>query len=195
VFGEANAAIPLGVYHYNGTTWTKVASTLGGGQGPSESSAWAYTGSTVAHWDGKSWTGTNLAGVIPGGSPRIVKVYDVYDTDGTVYAIAESSAGAAVVLVYDGHSWARAGQIANAIPQPNQVSDDGDGGVWFPLLNKGNVVGVGHYTRSVKTLTVTGLPGAVASITRVDRTFELIGGSVSSGKSDPATYLSLEYYN
>jgi hypothetical protein len=194
VFGSASASTQLGVYHYNGTTWTKVASTLHGGQGLSASDAWAYTGTTVAHWDGKSWTGTNLARLFPGRSPQIA---DVYDTDGTVYAIAESSAGAAVVLVYNGHSWALAGQVANLITLPNQVSSDGDGGVWFPLVNKGAgpSAEVGHYIRSVNKLTATALPTSATSITRVDRTFELIGGAVSSGKSDPAIYLALEYYN
>jgi hypothetical protein len=190
VFGGANTAIPLGVYHYNGTTWTKVASTLGGGQGLSATSAWAYTGSSVAHYNGKSWTATNLASLIPGASPVI---FDVYDTDGTLYAVAVSSAGD-TVLVYNGHSWARAGEIADASGVPNQVSSDGDGGIWF-LTYKAMQPVVAHYTRSVKTLTATSLPGSVISISRVDDTFELVGGGVSSGKANPSLYAQLDYYN
>jgi hypothetical protein len=178
--------------------WTKVASTLNGGQGLSGSNAWAYTGSTVAHYNGKAWTGTNLARLIPGSAPRIV---DVYDTDGTMYAVAEGVASkteqSVVVLVYNGHTWAKAGQVTAAAAVPNQISSDGDGGIWFPLIGATphGSAAVVHYTRSVKKLSVTDLPGGILSITSVDRTFELAGGNVSSGKKNPATYAALEYYN
>jgi len=200
VFGSPNPGTPhLGVYHYNGQTWTKVASTLDGGQGLSDGTAWAYTGGTVAHYNGKVWTGTNLAGLIPGSSPRIV---DVYDTDGTMYAVGEGVVSkteqSIAVLIYNGHTWARVpGQIIAAAVVPNQISSDGDGGVWFPLIGATphGSAAVVHYTRSVKKLSVTDLPGGILSITRVDLTFELAGGSVSSGKTNPATYAELEYYN
>jgi hypothetical protein len=193
VFGRQTAGRPLGVYHFNGTTWTKAASTLGGGQGLSETSAWAYTGSTVAHWDGTSWTGTNLARLIPGSGPHIA---DVYDTDGTLYAVGESETGVAV-LIYNGHTWARAGEVDGVAADANQISSDGDGGIWVPVVDGASqgAAEILHYTRSVKELTVTKLPGSVLSITRVDNTFELAGGSVSSGKANPATYIELEYYN
>jgi hypothetical protein len=54
---------------------------------------------------------------------------------------------------------------------------------------------VGHYVRSVKRFGVTDLPGSILSIARVDRTFELAGGSIASGKANPATYAELEFYN
>lgn len=198
VFGSPSAGPHLGVYHYNGLTWTKVASTLSGGQGLSGANAWAYTGSTVAHYNGKAWTGTNLARLIPGSAPRIV---DVYDTDGTVYAVGEGVVSKAMqavaVLVYNGHTWARAGQVTAAAAVPNQISSDGDGGIWFPLIDAraSGSAAVGHYVRSVKRFGVTDLPGSILSIARVDRTFELAGGSVPSGKANPATYAELEFYN
>jgi hypothetical protein len=52
-----------------------------------------------------------------------------------------------------------------------------------------------HYVSPVSKLTVTPLPGQVGSITPVDATYELIGGSVPSGKDSPSTYTELEYYN
>jgi hypothetical protein len=190
VFGSYDVTQQLGVWHFNGATWTRVASTLHGGQGLSATSAWAYTGTSVAHYNGKSWTATNLAGLISGTSS---KIFDVYDTDGTLYAVASGAAGD-TVLVYNGHTWARAGVIADSSGVPNQVSSDGDGGIWF-LTYKAMQPVVVHYTRSVKTLTVTSLPGAVLSISRVDNTFELVGGDVPSGKANPSLYAQLDYYN
>ena len=198
VFGSATAARPLGVYHYNGRTWTKVASTLSGGQGLSGSTAWAYTGSTVARYNGKAWTGTNLASLIPGSAPRII---DVYDTDGTLYAVGEGVVSkteqSIAVLVNNGRAWTRAGAVIAAAGVPNQISGDGDGGIWFPVTDVADSgsAAVVHWTRSVKRLSVTKLPGEIDSIARVDLTFELAGGSVASGKVNPATYAELEFYN
>jgi hypothetical protein len=198
VFGSPAAGAHLGVYHYNGKAWTKVASTLAGGQGLSGSNAWAYTGSTVAHYNGKAWTGTNLARLIPGSAPRIV---DVYDTDGTVYVVAEGVTSktqqAIAVLDYNGRTWAKAGQVSAAAAVPNQISSDGGGGIWFPLIDASasGKAAVAHYVRSVKRLSVTDLPGSILSIARVDRTFELAGGSIASGKANPATFAELEYYD
>jgi hypothetical protein len=198
VFGSASSPGHLGVYHYNGQTWTKLASTLNGGQGLSAGNAWAYTGSTVAHYNGKAWTGTNLASLIPGSAPRVI---DVYDTDGTTYAVAAGVASKTeqtiAILDYNGHSWARIDTVTAASGVPNQISSDGDGGIWFPVIDVADSgsAAVVHYTRSVKKLSVTDLPGSIGSITRVDRTNELAGGSVPSGKVNPATYAELEYYD
>jgi hypothetical protein len=192
VFGSPVSSDHLGVYHYNGKTWTKVASTLNGGQGLTESSAWAYTGSTVAHYNGKAWTGTNLARLIPGSSPHIA---DVYDTDGTMYAVGESQTGV-VLLTYNGHTWAKAGAVAGVAAVANQISSDGDGGIWFPVVvgTKQGAAAVVQYIRSVKKVTVTSLPGSILSITRVENTFELAGGSIPSGTANPATYAELEFH-
>jgi len=182
----------LGVWHYNGSTWTKLASTLHGVQGLSASSAWAYTGSTVAQYNGKAWTGTNLATLIGGSAPRIT---DVYDTDGTTYAVADNG-GTSEILAYNGKGWAKVGQAASADPRPSAVSADGDGGIWFLANAPGSGASKAvHYTRSVKTTTVSELPGSVMSITRVDQTNELAGGSIPSGKLNPSTYAEVEYYN
>jgi hypothetical protein len=192
VFGSSATSDHLGVYHYNGSTWTKVASTLNGGQGIDETSAWAYTGTTVAHWNGTAWTGTNLVSFIPGGKPQIV---DVYDTDGTMYAIGESDSGV-VILVYNGRTWARVGAVAGVSAVPNQISSDGNLGIWFPVIRTDHgAAAVVHYIRTVNETAVTDLPGQLVSITRVENTFELAGGSVLSGKANPATYTELEYYN
>ena len=94
VAGTVGGTAQLGVYHYNGKTWTKLASTLHGVQGLSATSAWAYTGSTVARYNGKGWTGTNLASLIGGRAPRITDVYDI----GTVYVVADNGEGTSVIL-------------------------------------------------------------------------------------------------
>jgi hypothetical protein len=193
VFGGASALKQLGVYHYNGATWTKVASTLDGGQSLTGSDTYAYTGATIARWNGKTWTGTSLAGLIPGKNPRLVAVYYKF---GTVWAVGQSASGV-VILGYNGHAWAKVGAVSGVIANANQISSDGGGGVWVPVVKQANqgASEVIHYIGSVKKLTVTPLTGQVGAITRVDGTFELIGGSVPSGKGSPSTYLELEYYN
>jgi hypothetical protein len=193
VFGSATALKQLGVYHYNGTTWTKVASTLDGGQSVAGSDTYAYTGATVARWNGKSWTGTSLAKFIPGKNPRVVAVYYKF---GTVWAVGQSASGVAI-LGYNGHVWARVAAVSGVIANANQVSSDGGGGVWVPVAEQASrgATEVVHYISSIKKLTVTPLPGQAGAITRVDGTYELVGGSVPSGKASPATYTELEYYN
>jgi hypothetical protein len=190
VFGSGATSSQLGVYHYNGSTWTKVASTLHGGQGIDETSAWAYTGTTVAHWNGTAWTGTNLVSLIPGTDPRIA---DVYDTDGTMYAIGESESGV-VILVSNGSTWTEVGSVAGVAAVPDQISSDGNLGIWFPVVNgtQQGTAEVVHYVRTVDKTAVTDLPGSILSITRVENTFELAGGSVLHGK---AVQAELEYYN
>jgi hypothetical protein len=187
----------LGVYHYNGETWTKVSSTLLGALGTGGDGAWAYTGTTVATYNGKKWTGTNLAKLIPGSDPRIA---DVKGSDGAWYAIAEGDGGdLAEVLIYNGHTWANAGQVGGASAVPNKISTDGDGGIWFPVTLEGATdkgdSAVLHYTRSVKELTETDLPGTIESITALDNTHELAGGYTVNSKGSPATFAEIEFYN
>ena len=192
VAGSAAASAQLGVLHYNGTTWSKSASTLHGVQGLSGSNVWAYTGTTVAHFNGTAWTGTNLASLIPGSSPRIV---DVYDTDGTVYVVGNGGTST-VILAFNGKSWAKVGSAANAQALSNEVIADGDSGIWFLASAGGSGASEAvHYTRSVKTVGVSELPGKMMAITRVNSTNALAGGSVPSGKVNPATFAALEFYN
>ena len=193
VFGSASTPLQLGVWHYNGSTWAKVASTLHGGLSLNGNSAYAYTGATLAHWDGKTWAPTNLASLIPGPNPRIIAVNDKFST---LYAVAQSDSGVAI-LSYRAHTWVREAAVSGVIADVNQVSSDGDGGIWLPVVKKADqgVSEVIHYVSPVSKLTVTPLPGQVGSIAPVDATYELIGGSVPSGKASPSTYAELEYYN
>jgi hypothetical protein len=183
----------LGVYHYNGATWTKVASTLHGVRALSSTTAEAYTGTSFARYDGKAWTATSLAGLIGGSGSRIT---DVFTTFGTTYAVGVTGSGTTVILAGNGTSWAKVGQVAGEQPLPNEISADGGGGIWFLAAANGSEGSAAiHYTRSVKTTAVSELPGKVMSITLVGGTNELAGGSMASGKADPATYAELEYYN
>jgi hypothetical protein len=191
VAGTVGGTDQLGVYHYNGATWTKLASTLHGVQGLSGSSAWAYTGSTVASYNGATWKGTNLASLIGGSAPRIT---DVYSVNGTLYAVADNG-GTTVILDFNAKGWAKVGQAASTDPLSNEISSDGDGGIWFLAAKHGEASEAVHYTSSVKTVTVSGLPGKVMAITRVNNTNELAGGFMASGKANPAEYAELEYYN
>ena len=193
VFGSAATAEQLGVWHYDGSTWTKVASTLHGGLSLNGNSTYAYTGTTLAHWDGKTWAPTSLASLIPGQNPRLIAVNDKFST---LYAVGQSDSGVAI-LSYRGHTWVREAAVSGVIANANQVASDGDGGIWLPVTKRGNqsASGVIHYISPVSKLTVTALPGTVGAISPVDATYELIGGSIPSGTANPSTYTELEYYS
>jgi hypothetical protein len=98
------------------------------------------------------------------------------------------------VLQYNGTRWSRVEQMVNLVPTSmNQVSPDGDGGIWFPasVAGQASTSEIVHYTRSTKTLAETDFDSVIVSIARVDRTFELAGGSENSGKTSPSQYAEL----
>jgi hypothetical protein len=112
-FGGASGS--EGVFHFNGRSWAKVASTLQGGSATSDRNVWAYSGTQLAHYDGRKWTETNVARLFPasnGGpfAPSLTGVLAL--APGNVFATGVGWAGAgggAAVLHFDGHGWSRLG--------------------------------------------------------------------------------------
>jgi hypothetical protein len=193
VFGnDASGGGDLGVYHYNGTTWTKLASTLEGGQGMSGSTptAWAYGSNKVAFYNGTEWVPTILP--IPGNDTRVT---DVWDANGTIYAVATNEQDETVIFISgNGKTWSIAAAYPGAVPLQNQIANDGQNGVWIPVTTAGDTSAVLHYILSTKALTETSLPGTIDAIHELDVTNELVGGYVPSSKDNPPTYAEIEYY-
>jgi hypothetical protein len=191
VFGKSNSVTPLGVYYYDGSTWTKLASTLNGGQGLSGATptAWAYTLNEIAHYNGSKWVATILP--IPGNDTRVT---DFWDANGTYYAVGTNKQGQTVVFISgNGTSWSIAATHDGATPVQNEIANDGQNGIWLPVELASGGSAVLHYTLSTRALTETPLPGTVEAIHELDLTNELVGGSVAKG--GPDTSAEIEYYN
>ena len=82
----------LGAWHYNGRTWSRVASGHGleGGSGRSASDIWAFDGADVAHWNGSTWSRTSVAALLPAkqqlNDPAVTGIFA--QSRHSVYAIA-----------------------------------------------------------------------------------------------------------
>ena len=135
VFGTADdsGSARLGVYHYNGHTWTRVSSTLGDGYAMSDQDVWASTGGSVENYDGHKWTATSLARLLP--KDKNVKLADgvIALSAKNVYVLASDFIGhetaAVYVLHYAGHKWSKVAE--NYGFGTGSLSPDGKGGFYF----------------------------------------------------------------
>jgi hypothetical protein len=162
----------LGVWHYNGSSWRQVSTSIQGGSAVSATSAWGFNGVNVEHWNGAKWIATSVKSLLPAKSPSGLndpgvagilamsnKNVFVLGTGGT-----EDEGGPLVVLHYNGSKWSRfaTGQFGNG-PQP-EFSYDGNGGLWLPMLGaSGGTTYLVHYSNG--KLTKVTLPVAAAKIT------------------------------
>jgi hypothetical protein len=129
-----------GVYHYNGSTWTRVASLppvagggTGGGAALSSNDAWLYGGTSVIHLQGGKKKVYDLQDLLPAKAPD-PGVYGIFpETDRSVYAIGaggdQDSGGPVVILHYNGSTWSKVADY----PEGNleQPASDGKGGFWL----------------------------------------------------------------
>jgi hypothetical protein len=200
VFGSLGS-VPtsqLGVWHFDGHTWTKLASTLKGGSATSATNAWAFTGTTIAHFNGKEWTATNVAGLLPAAdifhSPQLVSVYATNNL--TAYAVgtgnAQDAGGPVVLLQYNGHAWSKVAEYGSGNPGQEELATDGHGGVWLPVHGEsGSSPVMLHYANGSGKFVQAALPGltgvplaGISSIANVpDTTQELAGGYIVSTHS------------
>jgi hypothetical protein len=98
------------------------------------------------------------------------------------------------ILVLTRSGWIRHVVVVPAIAAPQAISPDADGGIWLPLA-RGNGTLMLHYIRSTGEVTATPLPGQIGAVARVAGTAQqLAGGSVLSGKTNPATYAQIWYH-
>src|SRR4029077_17829383 len=102
----------------NGRSWAEVSSTLSRGSATSDRDVWAYSGTQIAHYDGRKWTETSVAGLFPastGGhvAPALTGVLalapDNVFAAGTGWGgTGGAGGGPAVVLHFNGHGWSLA---------------------------------------------------------------------------------------
>jgi hypothetical protein len=156
-------------YHYNGSTWAKVAGSASGGDALSASDYW-LTGTygqaqtTVTHVKNGTKVTFNLARLLPAKTktalddPVVAGVYAASDTN--VYVIGNGSTqdagGPVVILHYDGHAWKKLASYA--MGNPFGVTPDGAGGLWIPVYWAGGGT-VLHYSRGAITNTALPSPG------------------------------------
>ena len=118
VYGETG--IPgfqpaLGVWHYNGSSWRQVSTSIQGGSALSATSAWGFNGVDVEHWNGAKWTAMSVKSLLPAKNPEglnnpgVAGVLALSNTN--VYALGsggtQDEGGPLVVLHYNGHKWTK----------------------------------------------------------------------------------------
>jgi hypothetical protein len=201
VFGEPFApGGGLGAWHYNGHAWTKVTSGHGleGGSGLSARNVWAFAGTKVAHWNGRTWARTSVAALLPAkqalNDPAVVGI--VAQARNSVYAIGsgnrEDEGGPTVILHYNGHSWRKVaqGSFGNGTSPLQQATSDGHGGLWIPMPGfDGQKSFMVHYLHG--KLSKVPLPGGatridVVSVSHIPGTAQVLGGGFTHKAGNPS---------
>jgi hypothetical protein len=141
VFGQPLSPGHLGTWHYNGRTWRRypAASALTGGSALGPDSIWAVGGKAAAHWNGRGWSSTSLARVLPRNTqfcrPSADQVLARSATD--VWAVGaghcQDERGPFYLLHFDGSRWRLVDRSAR-YGEPTEVVPDGSGGLWIPAV-------------------------------------------------------------
>jgi hypothetical protein len=200
VFGQPSVpGANLGAWHYNGRTWSQVASGHGleGGSGRSASDVWAFDGADVAHWNGSTWSRTSVAALLPAkqplNDPALTGIYE--QSRHSVYAIAngqqEDEGGPLAILHWNGSAWSKVagGNFGFGVLQ--QLSPDGRGGLWLPMPGiNGQKSHLLHYTGGhliAAPLPTSASKISVVTVALIPGTSEVLGGGVTHGADDPGT--------
>jgi hypothetical protein len=133
----------LGAWHYNGRTWSRVASGHGlqGGSALSANNIWAVDGSDIAHWNGSSWSRTSVSRLLPAkqalNGPLLTGIFA--ESTHSVYAIGngglEDEGGPLVILHWNGKQWSKVaeGNFGFGTQPLQQASPDGHDGLLLPM--------------------------------------------------------------
>ncbi len=179
VFGTADdsGAARLGVYHYNGRTWTRVSRALGDGYAVSDRDVWASTGGSIENYNGHKWTATNLSGLLP--KDKNVKLVDgvIALSAKNVYVLESDfisvETAALYVLHYDGHDWSKVAE--NYGFSTASLSPDGRGGFYFTAVpHSGGSSALMHYYRGKLAVVA---PFTAVSSTQVSQVTHIPGTS------------------
>lgn len=200
VFGSPYYPGPgLGAWHYDGRTWSAVASGHGleGGSALSACDIWAFDGTDVAHWNGTTWVRTSVAPLLPAkqflNDPSVTGVFA--QSPDSVYAIGsgnlQDEGGPLVVLHWNGRQWSKvAGGDYGAGPI-QQISSDGRAGFWLPMPGgDGRRTYLLHY--SAGHLTSAALPVGpdeilVDAVALIPGTTGVLAGGDIHGYANPGT--------
>jgi hypothetical protein len=194
VFGGSGQQQSHGVFHYNGRTWTTVASTPLGGDALSDTNVWAYSGRTIDHFNGRKWTSVNAARLLPpgnqqafaGAKPFLTGIRALSATD--VYATGEGTdpphGSPLVLLHFNGRAWSRVVLAKNNTSHTGQgVFPDGKGGLWIPAGDSAGNPALLHYSNGTVTLVTlpaeaSWVPTIADSLSRIPGTSEMLAGGV-----------------
>jgi hypothetical protein len=144
VYGvPAGAGVPaIGVWHYNGHTWSRIGRNISGGSALNDHDVWGFTATSVEHWNGRTWMATPVNHLLPPkdphglNDPQVVGILALSDSN--VYAIGngnrQDEGGPVVVLHFNGHKWSKlaTGEFGFG-PDFGQFSSDGSGGLWLAM--------------------------------------------------------------
>jgi hypothetical protein len=189
----------LGAWHYNGRTWTKVASGHGleGGSGLSASDIWAFDGADVAHWNGSTWSRKSLASLLPAkhllNDPALTGIFE--QSRHSVYGIAngqlQDEGGPLALLHWNGSAWSKVAGGNFGFGELQQVSSDGHGGLWLPMPAFGGQKSyLLHYSNG--RLTQATLPGGpekttVNAVALIPGTTQVLGAGDVHAAADPGS--------
>ena len=216
VFGQAAPVSPVGfgAWHFDGRTWSHVASGhgLGGGSGRSARDVWSFGGTDVAHWNGSSWSRTSVARLLPAAlkshlnDPAVTGVFE--QSADSVYATGngndEDDGGPMVLLHWNGHRWSKVagGLFGFGVEGVQPIAPDGRGGLWIPMAGpEGGLNGrMLHYSGG--HLTTVAIPGgpsrtSTATVAGIPGTSEALAGGFThaagnAGLDDAGVLLEYE---
>jgi hypothetical protein len=194
VFGPADVwafSNDGGISRYNGRSWSPLAGSSGlvSGNALSPTSVWAGGGSVVAHWNGRSWTRTSVAKLIPDSAPVAVVYAASADS---VYAITGTTepGQSSYLLHWNGRAWSRAATIPDGVFGPGDLTGDGSGGIWVDSLSAG-IMHYSHGRLTTARLPISGI--AIKSLARIPGTADILAGGVVIHKNATTQAAVLEY--
>ncbi|MDQ2814151.1 MAG: hypothetical protein M3Z75_20350 [Actinomycetota bacterium] len=192
----------LGAWHFNGRTWSRVASghRLQGGSALSANNIWAFDGSDIAHWNGSTWSRTSVSRLLPPkeelNGPLVTGVFA--ESKNSVYVIGnggrQDDGGPLVILHWNGHQWSKVaeGNFGFGTQPLQQASSDGHGGLWIPMPGvDGQKSYLLHYMPR-HPLSEVSLPGGperitVETVTPIPGTADLLAGGNTHAYNNPGT--------
>jgi hypothetical protein len=143
VFGWNGVRQQLGVWHYNGHAWRRVGENIDGGSALSAANVWGFSGTSIDHYNGRTWSSTPISKLLPPKAPLTHPlVTGIYAQSAhSVYAVGngnsnvQNAGGPLVVLHYNGRTWRKVaeGEYGYGTEPSQQIAPDGHGGFWLPM--------------------------------------------------------------
>jgi hypothetical protein len=200
-FGGTGSTGTDGVFHFNGRTWTEVSKTPQGGSALSDRDVWAFNGTQAEFFNGRAWTATSVARLLPAGS-SLAGIIAL--APGNVYATAGvNNPGRGAVeltaLHFNGRTWSKVAAAAGVYTNAGRaLASDGKGGLWLvgetpgaSQENPESSLRLLHYSAGRLT-TVTVPNTAVTSVSSIPGTAEELGAGETYGTGN-GTSVVLQY--